>query len=67
MTKNPGRPTLSDEEPTVRINAKVPSSVRDIIKAIGEGNISEGVRRMVELFKTLPVGDDSIREKGASK
>ena len=42
-----GRPTLS-VEPTVRINAKVPQSVKDRIKWLGDGNISLGVRRAID-------------------
>lgn len=53
MENKRGRPTLSEDEQTVRLSAKVPQSVKDKIEEIGNGNISLGVRLLIKFGHTV--------------
>jgi hypothetical protein len=46
-----GRPRLSQEEDSARITVTVPLSLRAYFMALGDGNLSEGVRRAGEYHK----------------
>ncbi len=55
----PGRPPLSKEEPTVRKTVTFPMSYLSRIKALGDGQISPGVRRAVDLAEQNLSNDEA--------
>ena len=47
--RGPGRPSLSDDEPTVRLPAtRMPASLRDWVLAQPGGSVAEKVRGVLE-------------------
>lgn len=66
MTENnkSGRPRLSETEETVWVHARVTESQREFLRRLGNGNVSEGLRGLVnaaqrfdEIVRT-EAGDD---------
>ena len=57
MTKK-GRPKLSTTEPTITLTASVTPSIKAAIKEIGGGNISKGIRMLMEFYA------NRVRDKG---
>lgn len=46
-----GRPKLSETEETVWVHARVTKSQRRFLEEAGDGNVSEGLRKMVDLLR----------------
>jgi len=58
--RGPGRPPLASDEPTVRIVASAPESLRDEISALlGRGGVAPVVRGLLRGYLRLP---ESVRQ-----
>ena len=46
-----GRKPLTDDQTTIQISATIPASQAAILRIIGDGNLSLGIRRVVDWYE----------------